>query len=175
MEFTFKPPIQQEQSLDTLQRNLVRIHPAFIVCVHYVLGPVVWTGHSKITSLPSLSQQSSRDMCEQMLAVVWCIQRLDDGMVATGWRKMTKYLGGKGIMPGKGTKLPAGLFKGRDVFSQAKTRNCFRWRTYHVQKQRDKKWNGLVRMQDARFHLPHTCTLCSQCQSGSLYICHHLA
>ena len=94
--------------------------------------------------------------------------------MATGRRKMTKYLGGKGIMPGKGTKLPAGLFKGRDASSQAKTRNCFRRRTYHVQKQRDKKWNGLVRMQDARFHLPHTCTLCSQCQPGSPYICHHL-
>lgn len=175
MSFTTKwnsllewPPIQQEQILNTLQRNLVLIHPALIVCVYFVPGTVIWTGHQKIASLPLLSPQSSRDKYEQILAMAW----LANGTVGTGWREMTRYHGGQGRMSGKGRKVPREFLK--RLFSRQRQGKCLRWRP-SMCKSRDKKWDDVVGQLAGckASHSPHLYP-CSQWQPVSLYICHHL-
>lgn len=82
-----------------------------------------WTFKDHVLALTKSTVETRVNRC-----LLWCggaVQRLDDGTGVTGWREMTKYHRGKGIMPGKGTKLPAGLFKGRDVFFPGKDKELF--------------------------------------------------
>lgn len=72
---------------------------------------------------------------------------------------MTKYHRGKGIMPGKGQNYQD--FKGKRRFSRQRQGTILDGGlTICRSKRQEAEWP--VRMQTERFHLPHTCALCSR-------------